>query len=212
MRLTPNEVTVASYEQHSASYISANAARPGPLEIAFMERLAALLPTGARVLELGTGPGRDADVLERLGLRVDRTDVTRAFVERLRAAGHSARVLDALTAEWKHPHAAAGEAAPAFDAVFASAVFLHFSRENLRTVLTTAARHTSLLAFTIRDDDGEVWVDIKGEELFHFTYWREAALRQLLSATGWDVVELTHVSPRSDWMYVIARSRPPRVQ
>jgi len=44
----------------------------------------------SHVLEVGTGPGREAAYLEERGMQVDRTDATAAFVERLRVHGHEA--------------------------------------------------------------------------------------------------------------------------
>ncbi len=81
-----------------------------------------------RVLELGSGPGREATVLERLGATVRRTDGTPAFVERLRAAGHDAHVLDARRDPLGGP----------YDAVFANAVLLHLSRPDLQALLGRA--------------------------------------------------------------------------
>ena len=50
------------------------------------------LDAGARVLEVGSGPGRDARALEEAGLSVRRTDITPAFVRMLRADGFEADV------------------------------------------------------------------------------------------------------------------------
>src|SRR3546814_2993278 len=46
-----------------------------------LRRLAAELAPGTRVLEVGSGPGWDADALEALGVVVHRTDVTAAFCD-----------------------------------------------------------------------------------------------------------------------------------
>ena len=69
---------------------------------AFAERLGA----GARVLEIGSGGGRDARLMEELGLRVRRTDITPGFVALLRAEGHDADVLDPLTDDLASPEGA----------------------------------------------------------------------------------------------------------
>ena len=51
-----------------------------------------LVRPGARVLEIGSGSGRDARALEEGGLSVRRTDITPAFVHLLRDGGHEADV------------------------------------------------------------------------------------------------------------------------
>ena len=88
----PNDTTLSSYEAAADSYIELTSPAP-PVMLAYLDRVAGLVGRG-HVLELGSGPGRDAAYLERRGVQVTRSDATRAFVERLRAAGHQARLLD----------------------------------------------------------------------------------------------------------------------
>ncbi|WP_065964308.1 GNAT family N-acetyltransferase [Curtobacterium sp. UCD-KPL2560] len=84
------ERTLLAYERGADRY----ADRTDDHRSGLVDDLLALVPAGSHVLELGSGPGRDADALEAAGLRVDRTDGAAAFVDRLRAAGHDARLLD----------------------------------------------------------------------------------------------------------------------
>src|SRR5262249_20316941 len=58
-----------------------------------LDRFLALVGPGSRVLEIGSGHGRDARALEEGGVRVRRTDITPGFVERLRRDGYAADVL-----------------------------------------------------------------------------------------------------------------------
>ncbi len=69
------------------------------------------------MLEIGSATGRDAAVLEARGLKVRRTDATPAFVDRLRADGVAADVLNVITDELGGP----------WDAIYAGAVFLHLN-------------------------------------------------------------------------------------
>ncbi|GAA3597121.1 hypothetical protein GCM10022223_10390 [Kineosporia mesophila] len=91
----PVDITLATYEAAAGTYVDVSA-RPGPTVPGFLDRRVALIGEGM-VLEVGSGPGRDADHLPTHGLRVVRTDSTRAFVERLRARGPDVRLLDART-------------------------------------------------------------------------------------------------------------------
>ncbi|MBO0881798.1 MAG: class I SAM-dependent methyltransferase, partial [Mycobacterium sp.] len=85
----------------------------------------ALLGPTPRVLEIGTGTGRDADLLERRGASVVRTDAATSFVRRLRAGDHQADVVNVLTDDLGGP----------YDGVFANAVLLHLRRAELPGVL-----------------------------------------------------------------------------
>ena len=89
---------------------------------------------GARVLEIGSGGGRDARLMEELGLRVRRTDITPGFVALLRAQGHDADLLDPLTDDLATP-----ERVP-YAAVWANASLLHVARADLPTCSRVSPR------------------------------------------------------------------------
>jgi SAM-dependent methyltransferase len=196
-RPTDNRVTLSSYEQAADRYIAATSSRPREQELAFFGRLAARIGAGGRVLELGSGPGRDATMLESLGLIVDRTDAAQSFVGLLTADGFEARQLNAIDDELGGP----------YDAVFANAVFLHFSREELAAVvdkIRDALVAGGVLAFSVKEGDGEAWSSGKLDAPRHFTYWREQPLRQLFESGGWRVESLEQVPGVETWLYVMA--------
>ena len=130
--------TVRAYDASAADYRDATADLPDPV-VAAIGRFAGVLPPGARVLEIGSGSGRDARALERAGLDVRRTDVTPAFVELLRAGGDEADLLDPLTDDLADP------AAPGtpYAGVWANACLLHVRREDLPAVLGRLAEATA---------------------------------------------------------------------
>ncbi|MCM3522377.1 bifunctional GNAT family N-acetyltransferase/class I SAM-dependent methyltransferase [Curtobacterium sp. P97] len=170
-----------------------------------VDDLLGLVPGGAQVLELGSGPGRDADALEAAGLRVDRTDGTTAFVDRLRAAGHEARVLDVRRDGWGGP----------YDAVVANAVLLHVARSDTPAVLERARRAVrpgGVLAATVKrgdgDGQGDGWSDRKLDDPRWFTYWDEDALAAAVTTAGWHDVrvrETTRPGAEERWLTVTAR-------
>lgn len=126
---------------------------PGPAVLAYLDRVARLVGAGT-VLEFGSGPGWDASYLESRGPRVVRTDGAPAFVAMLRAAGHSARLLDVRVDDFGGP----------YDAVLADAVLLHLTREEFVDVLRRARRAVrsgGLLALTLKEGDGEAWTQAK---------------------------------------------------
>ena len=88
----PGDITLATYERAAQRYRD-QSAPAGQSLLEFLDCVAQLVGSG-EILELGSGPGREARYLERRGLRVIRTDATRAFVEMMRAEGFDARLLD----------------------------------------------------------------------------------------------------------------------
>ena len=204
----PQSATVAAYEEYAAAYRLGSASMPEDVA-ELVRRYAAALGAGARVLEIGSGSGRDATALEAAGLSVRRTDVTPAFVELLRADGHQADVVDPLSDELADP-VSPGRA---YDGVWASASLLHVARADLPVVaarLGEATRVDGLLHAALKEGDGESWSTHGSVGApRHFTFWREGPLRDLLDEAGWSVDEVDRVdSLRGDsWLNVLARRR-----
>jgi hypothetical protein len=189
---TGNEVTLSAYEQAADKFRDSIPVRPND---SLIDLLAERIGPGARVLEIGSGTGRDALELERRGFVVRRTDATQAFLELMRADGYAADRLNALTDDFGGP----------YDAVFADAVFLHFDRPGLAQVLRKAARSAPVLAFATRDGKGEEWSDRNLGLPRHFVLWQEDALRELLASTGWAVQKLERGEGKFGmWFYVLA--------
>lgn len=188
--------TLDAYERTADVY----AERTADDRSVLVDDLLARVPAGARVLELGSGPGRDALAMEAAGLRVDRTDGARSFVDRLRADGHTARVLDVRT----------GVFGSGYDAVFANAVLLHVQRTELTGVLRralVAVRPRGVLAATVKRGDGDAWSTRKVGRERHFTYWAEDELAAVVADAGWvdvDVRETTAPGADERWLTVTA--------
>jgi len=200
-------VTVASYDESAEAYRD-HAPTMSPETAAALDRFVAALPEGARVLEVGSGSGRDAAALEERGLSVRRTDIAPGFVRLLRAEGHDADVVDPLADDLTDPT----RDAP-YDGVWASASLLHVRREDLPQVLDNLASVTVTggpLHLAVKEGDGARFSthgSVTGPR--HFTFWREQPLRETLTAAGWDVTDLTRGPGRrgETWLEVTARRR-----
>ena len=203
-------LTVASYDTAAGDYRAMTQSLPDGVR-AELDAFATALPTGARVLEVGTGSGRDARALEAHGLTVRRTDVTPAFVTALRAEGVEAEVLDPLTDDLADP-ARPGEATP-YDAVWANACLLHVARADLPLVLTRLATVTTPggpLGLSLKEGDGDGWSTHGSVRTpRRFVYWREQPLRDALTGAGWSVgeVDRTDGLRGERWLTVVAHRR-----
>ena len=127
------------------------------------------MPAGARVLEVGSGTGRDADYLEARGAHVRRTDATPAFVALQAERGKHAERLDMLSDDLGGP----------YDAVLALCVLIHVERARTDAVLrriADAARGVVLIS--VREGEGER----SGE--CHMTYWSRDAFAARLARAG----------------------------
>ena len=191
------DATIDAYEAGMDAYLAAQGDHPA-MVVRWLERFAAALPPSGRVLEIGSGPGRDADLLEGRGLHVQRSDATRAFADRLRSRGHAVLDLDVRR-----------DPLPAdLDGVLANAVLLHLQREELASALQrirAALAPGGVLAFSMKEGDGEEWSTAKLGRPRRFTYWRADALRAAVTGAGFTVLSLERAAGRSDdWLQVLA--------
>ncbi|GEP40047.1 hypothetical protein NPS01_37100 [Nocardioides psychrotolerans] len=200
-------VTVGAYDVAAAGYREQTHVLSDQLREA-VAAFAAALPRHARVLEIGSGSGRDARALEAHGISVRRTDITPAFVDALRADGVEADLLDPLTDDLRDP-SRPGVPEP-YDGVWANACLLHVARADLPLVLTrlaAATRPGGSVRLSLKEGDGDGW-STHGSVTAprRFVYWREQPLRDTLTSAGWSVDGLVHADGLrgESWLNVVA--------
>ncbi|RUT99054.1 class I SAM-dependent methyltransferase [Mesorhizobium sp. USDA-HM6] len=201
--------TVRSYDKAAVEYAAEAAAMPEWVATEIDAFVTALGGSG-RVLEIGSGGGRDAVELEKRGISVRRTDVAKGFVELLRESGFEADLLDPLTDDLTDPH----RPGMPYDGIWACACLIHVARMDFGTVLRRLAEATRIdgrLHASVRDGDGED-VSIGGSAAaprrYVETYWRESALRSELTDAGWAVSEVRRCMERpDDWWLSVRASR-----
>jgi SAM-dependent methyltransferase len=172
-----NRRTLASYVKHVSEYLAGTETILAGPEKAWIDSGLEQLEPGARILEIGSGPGRDATYIEQRGYEVKCTDASVAFVEYLRGQGIAAQVLNVLS----------DPSPTGFDLILANSVLLHFSRDELGTVLGKLAEALaagSLCAFSLKRGDGEEWSDHKLNAPRFFCYWQSESLAVQGRATG----------------------------
>jgi 2-polyprenyl-3-methyl-5-hydroxy-6-metoxy-1,4-benzoquinol methylase len=126
MEPSPNARTVESYEVIADQY--ARDTQDSHVLSGGLTRLAETMP-GAQVLEIGSGPGWDADDLEEAGLTVRRTDITQGFIDFQRSRGKEVERLDAINDDLGGP----------YDAVVTLHVLQHMEPDDLELVLAKVA-------------------------------------------------------------------------
>lgn len=202
---TANAATLAVYEQRADVYRDTLGTGP-TWHRDFLGGIAARLAAGARVLELGSGTGHDARYLASLGLAVQPSDATAAFVDQMRGAGLAPLRLNALTDDLGGP----------WDGVVALAMLVHLTPGQLAAVLDrlhTAVVPGGLLALSVKEGDGFGWSSHQLGLPRYFTYWRAEPLVAALGQHGWTVQSLEHrQGARDPWLLVAAtRSAGPAV-
>jgi SAM-dependent methyltransferase len=172
--LAASRTTISSYEQFAADYDKLCDDDPPPALRDTLRRMLALLPARSTILEIGSGPGRDADFVESLGARVRRTDATQAFLDIQKRRGKHGELLNALTDEIGGP----------YDGVLALCTLIHIDREHTDFVLSKIARATrpdGAFLVSMREGNGETTGD------YQMTYWSHAAFAMRLERAGFGI-------------------------
>lgn len=190
--------TLKFYAENAATYVQHAADRPSPQLIAFADAL----PPKARVLELGTGSGRDAGYLISRGFEVDPSDASPELAaEAQRLLGRPVRIMrfDQL------------EDVERYDGVWASASLLHAPSAELTSDLARIHRALSLdglFVASFKAGSGE------GRDKFgrYYNYPDAATLMaHYRAAADWARLELEEMTGSgydnlpTEWLWVTAR-------
>lgn len=182
---SPNALTLASYQAHVDDYVRGTPSQTSTSRAEWFAEVTAGLPTTARLLELGSGTGRDARHLATRGYQVTCTDATPAFVDLLRANGHhDAYHLDMVTDPLPE----------GYDVIMSVAAMLHLTRpqfEDLVARVRTALPDAGRFAFSVKEGDGEAWTTVKLGAPRYFCYWQAHDLRDLVQRRGF-TARITH--------------------
>nr|WP_240962929.1 class I SAM-dependent methyltransferase [Antrihabitans stalactiti] len=168
-----------------------------------MNRFVDSTPEGGTVLELGSGPGWDADFLESRGLHVRRTDAAAAFRDLQIARGKHVDRLDAIADEYIDTRW------PSYDGVMALFVLQHIEREHTDEILRKVAqalRPGGTFLGTVREGIGDIWEGSESGNRYHVTRWEPDAFEARIDAANLEPIWRTRfVDDEGPWLGVIAR-------
>lgn len=178
-----NRRTLDDYERGARDYVAEVDSTPSPLGAAALRALVDAVAPGTRVLEIGSGPGWDADFLETLGVNVRRTDATAAFRDIQAERGKRIDPLDVLVDPVPGPN----------DGIVMLYVLQHFTHDALPEVmrkLVDALRPGGalLLSYLEGDDDHHLEHTVDGD--YRVVHWTrtdfDARLAQAGLAIAWE--------------------------
>lgn len=196
-----NEKTLQAYEADPQGYINKTPTEVQGDKKAWIDFALSCLSKQAKILELGSGFGRDADYIESMGFKVLRSDAAKSFVAIMKQQqGHRVLLLDALTDDYGGP----------YDLIYANAVLLHFSVEETKLVLQkvlAALVPGGLFALRLKEGQGSEWEGSMSRLRF-MQYWLPDDLRSVLIGAGFEIDSFDVGYSKSNkfgWLQVIAR-------
>lgn len=191
-------VTIDSYNAHIEEYIDKDSSDDARTRAYWpgVQYFLNELTDGQAILEVGSGTGADALRIERQGFTVQRTDITEAFLKHMHVSGHKALYFDILEGPYKKQ-----------TAIFANAVFLHFTAEQFQIALNnTLASLTDggLFCFGMKLGDFEGWREkgLSGKRYFRF--WGLDDLQAVLKSAGFKVLH-SFTTPNKDFAVLTAK-------
>lgn len=186
LNISYNKATLEAYNQDIAGYIRNTPGSFGeehhPL-VLWIQKALSYLPRGGRVLELGSGTGRDALFMESLGYKVIRSDGAIGFVNHLRKQGFDALKIDVLS-----------DPLPASDMIFANAVISHFNRNDTIFVMSkifNSIKQQGIVAINAKQGIGEAWINEKLKRKRYVYFWDPGQLRFMVKELGFEILYCT---------------------
>jgi len=172
-----NKITLESYNVGVHAYIENTDHKRDPAVQDWLDKSTAGLGSDARILEIGSGYGRDAMYLESKGYHVEKTDAAKSFVDVVQQTDPTAHVLNILT----------DEISGTYDLIIANGVLLHFTADELELALAkifNALEPNGTFAFTVKQGEGEEWKTNKEMGPRFFKYWNAPELTEILTKNG----------------------------
>lgn len=172
--MNENDQTVAGYDKTIEKYVETSPQIVTPELQTWIDKNLTMLPPKAKILEIGSGSGKDADYFKAKGFDMELTDASQGFVDYLNSRGKKARLLNALM----------DDLGTGYDMVFADAVLLHFTPQQMKKVLRkiySALNIKGRVVFSLKIGQGEEITERKLEVPRYFCYWNEIDITERLT-------------------------------
>lgn len=195
-----NDRTLRSYQDKTELYIEATPPIDETIE-SWINDAVGHIPRDGKILEVGSGFGRDAEYIQAKGYDIECSDAVPNFVELLQEKGLKAHLFNLLRDDFPGT----------YDMVVADAVLLHFTPEETAEVLRKIHRGLNddgIFALRMKRGDGPVWSEEKLGEPRYFYYWQPEKLKETLADNGFVWIDMTESYTshnNASWMHIIAQ-------
>ena len=195
-----NDKTIETYSSTFEKYLVNIQPQPVDHVKMWLDKCVSKLPKTAKILEIGSAGGTEADYLESQGYSVIRSDVIDGFIQYNEAKGRNCLKLNAIK----------DDLPVECDLIFANAVLLHFTKVEARIFLKKcyeSLNPNGRLALTTKQGEGDYWqmnvLDLPRFEQF----WQADELEAMLNAVGFkitDQVKSKSSSRNITWIELVA--------
>jgi len=154
---------------------------------------------GKRVLDVGSGPGRDAKYFASHGLNVAGIDLSQKLITLAAKNVPAARFIKMDMRKLEFPEST-------FDGIWACASFLHIPKKEASSTLLEfrrVLRPGGLLFIAVKEGAGEGWMEKEGRPRF-FALYTEDELGGLIESCGFRILDVIGEKKKSMWLNFFA--------
>lgn len=195
--------TLDVYNRHPHEYIQKTAPVVKGDFKAWIDSTLNLISKEATILEIGSGHGRDANYIESLGFKVERTDGADSFIEYQQKQGKNISKLDLLDFQLQKN----------YDLIFMNAVLHHFQKPQLEKILhklKQSLNKNSFISFSIKTENSQFALEKLPGRFFEL--WDENQIRKVLERLGFQIVYSKPVTGHSGkWLTIIVSNSETKV-
>jgi len=180
----PNDITLASYDAEVNGYIAHTPAayqhHHAPL-LRWLNSSLEMISKNDKILEVGSGFGRDANYIHSKGYDITCSDGSKAFVNFLNKNGWDAKQLNILKNNIPN----------GYKMILANAVIPHFTQKQFELILTkilAALPEGGLFAFSVKQGQGEDWITEKFSAKRFIHYWDLQSLKEYIERANCKIV------------------------
>jgi len=205
MKLTEEEVqTMRTYDTIAPNWASKHSSEKFWSEE--MDRFEELLPDG-KVLEIGSGGGRDAKELIAKGYDYIGTDVSQGLLDEAKKTNPGATFLHQSVYDLDFPD-------NTFDDFWASAVLLHIPKGRIDEALGrlhSVVKNGGVGFISIKQGEGQKVEegDMNGEHKRFFAYWQDDEFQNTLRRNNFEIIEnrVRPMNERTTWLVYFVRNK-----
>ncbi len=188
-----DQLTVSTYDTYFQQYDdqTANFWRDFPRD--FINKFSGI--AGEKILDIGSGPGRDAEILRELGHEIICLDASASMLKICQEKGFETSHADLMKLPFEKE---------TFDSVWAYTSLLHLPRKEISKALKEIWRvlkNDGAMVLGMIEGNGEEYLEnlpgIKDNGTRLFCYYQVDELEKILKQEKFQILELGNVKPRS---------------
>lgn len=185
-----DKITINTYNKISDAYEEETKTFWDRFPSTIISKFGGNLFPGAKVLDVGSGPGRDSLLLKNAGFAVTCLDASEEMVKRTRDKGFESVIADFLKIPFDKE---------SFDGVWSYTTLLHVPKSKVTKALLEIIRILKpggVFGLGMIEGEEELYRESSGMGLpRYFAYYKKPELENLLTATGFSIIYFKQFKP-----------------